>query len=218
MFNDIDKIKDDYGQGMYELCCGMFGPIIDSELSLYDIIKEEFGVSKTLYHELQEGYVIYPFMNRIYANALKRAFNHSKEENTLERKEKNLRDILDEYDYFIFRLAGNDGGNFGCYYYWDEMPEFPTEEELKDKKGFILIKKNAPSLDRTEFTGINQNDAYAKSVILVTYEIGNKASLRLVNRYGKEIHNNLEMIAPGLTLAFEKEENLGYYPRFRVIK
>ncbi len=202
---ELELIRNDFGELAYALSIGVFNPILDSDISLHEILSEILGKGEGAYNRYIHHKFEYGLIEEVYKRFISRMQLKVEE---APNSPKSIRDLLDIEDYIIFRIKDGDEQTFKEYYKAEEMPHFPSSTELNNMKAFILIRKHSHNLRREDFIEPSPEDEYARSVILVTYVKGMKNSVCLTNRYGVLYSDDLDVITKGLTKAFEKEEEL----------
>ena len=199
--NDLERIKNEYGSIMQEYCKQVFMPILNEGLPLYEIISEVYdplrlNISYMVAHNKE-----HEFIQRVYANA----FATINMRNEAKNDNRSIQDLLDVEEYYIFKVPKKDLDIYNNYFDERENPFFLFPEELDDNKLYLIVRRHASTIERGEG---DPEDAYARSVLFITFNKDKKNSVRIYNRYGRLYSDDLEVITKGLTQAFVREEGL----------
>lgn len=211
MNNDLKLIKDKYGEAMMHLCRKLFPTILEQDGLLFELLKNSFDYSKNLCEDLLNNNLIMQFKDYIFSLM---ETNVSRDKTNTD---KSVREILREKGYTLYECKTNEElQSFKKYYISGEtLCSFKDPNRLEDNYVFFIVKDNAEELNRNDFTIPKREDEYSTSVLSVQFTKGDTNTLSIVSRYNHRIlnpdatySNNLEKIANGLTVSFEKEYNL----------
>lgn len=220
--DDFKKIKRDYGEKMAQLCRKWFPTIMDHKGILYGILVSHFQKSKSLYWDIAREYKLSEFRDYIYEFF---DFETTKAAPT----NKTVKELLNSKGYEIFECKTNEEiQSFRKYYStrglpyikWlsnglpcpvgDELCTFGDMDRLADYYVFFIVKNNADVVKRDDFP--ERDDEYSTSVLCLQFEKGINQRVSIKSRYNHGVENpdavydnNLDEIAKGLTIAFERD-------------
>ena len=207
--DDLKRIKKEYGENMMHLCRSLFPTILDTSGALYYILSTHFAKSKSLYDDIIREHKEYEFKEYIY-----HLFDLNKDEQKEEITPKSVKKLLDEAGYELFECRTyEDVLKFKKYYaFGEELCTFRDPHRIDNNYIFFIVKKDVNKINRKDFKDPKREDEYSTSVLDLQFSKGSKQRVSIKSRYNHVVNNpdatysnNLEKIALGLTMAFEKE-------------
>ena len=211
MNKDLKLIKDKYGEAMMHLCRKLFPTILEHDGLLFKLLKNNFAYSKKLCEDILNNNLINQFKDFIYSQV-----DVLYEEDIIDSNE-TVEKLLREKGYTLYECkTEQELLSFKKYYYDGEsLCSFKDPNRLDDNYVFFIVRDDADTLNREDFTMPKREDSYSTSVLSIQFTKGLTNTLSIISRYNHRIinpdatySNNLEKIASGLTKAFEKEYNL----------
>ena len=205
--DDLKLIKKHYGEKMSHLCRELFPSILECPGLLYHLIESNFNKSRSLYYDIINEHKEYSFKEYIY-NLIEEK-PKTKKENTHSVKE-----LLDSVGYELYECKDNeDVLSFKKYYREDEvLCTFKDKIRIKNHHIFFLVKKNVEDYNRHDYTHPWREDDYSTSVLCIQFDRGVSQRVSIKSRYNHTVKNpdatysnNLDLIVPGLTDAFEND-------------
>ena len=203
--DDLQKIKDRYGEKMMHLCRSLFPTVLETPGLLYELLSTHFDFNRELYYDIVNNNLTESFKRYIYGLI-------DVEQNKVETTKSPFA-LLKEAGYTLYECKTNkDILKFKKYY--DDSEELCTfrSNRLDTCYVFFAVRDNASRLNRKDFTSPQRQDEYGTSVISIQFSRGGTNTLSIKNRYNHTVtnpdatfSNNLENIIPGLTEAFERE-------------
>lgn len=203
--NDLQKIKDKYGEKMMHLCRELFPTILETPGLLFELLSTHFDYNRNLYYDIIDRKLTDSFKGYIYG-----LINNDIEN---EKSTKNPFDLMREAGYTLYECKSEkDIQKFKKYYaHGEELCTFRSNR-LENCYVFFAVRDDANRLKRKDFTYPLRQDAYGTSVISIQFSRGKSNILSIKNRYNHTVENpdatfsnNLENIIPGLSESFEKE-------------
>ena len=225
--NDLRLIKKHYGEDMMRFCRANFSTILDTPGLLYEIIKNGFDYSKSLYKDIVDAKQEEEFI--MHVNAI-----YNKYINPIDDEyeiDKTPEELLDEAGYTLYECHTEDEiQSFRKYY--DKLGHTyekvnkdgiykPVGEEICTFDGnrlnkcyvFFAVSKNVDNIKRKEKP--ERQDEYGTSVISIQFLKGKINIVSIKNRYNHSVKNcdatfsnNLDLIIRGLKKSFEKKYDL----------
>ncbi len=226
MLHDLELIKRKYGEDMMHICRDNLGKILEVEGLLPTLLTKHFHAYREFGKELieqdkQEDFILFMLSK---ANI--------KDEEVYLDMGKSAKQLFAEAGYILYPecKTEEDIQAFRHFYRRDDrkiptyrqgfMPLLDDGEELCTFRGgrletcrvWFAVKKNVHEIKREFFKQPERQDEYGTSVISIQFTKGEKVRLSIKNRYNHSVtmpdntfNNNLERIAKGLTVAFEKD-------------
>lgn len=203
MQQELEIIKNNYGDKMMDLCLKLFSNILEEELVLSNILLQRFEPQISLYDDIVNNKLEKDFQKLIY--------------NIYERKNKKetkpTSKLLNDAGYTLYECkTEEDIQNFNKYYAEGEELE---DLDLDKFHIFFAVKKDVDKINREDFPNPKRQDRYGTSVVCIKFTKDENHILSIKNRYNKIVNNpdatfsnNLDNIIEGLTDSFEKEYGL----------
>lgn len=210
MQEDLQIIKEKYGEKMMHFCRELFPTILENKGFLPQILEQNFEYSKILYEDIKNNNLEEDFKDYIYSMI------------DVETKQivtnKTPQELLKLAGYTLYECkTEEDIQKFKKYY--------TEKEELCTFKGgrlekcyvFFAIKNNIETIKRENFKTPKRQDEYGTSVISIQFTKGNINTISIKNRYNHTVNNpdatfsnNLDNIIPGLKKSFQKKYKLNF--------
>ena len=208
MNQDLKIIKKKYGEKMAHLCRDLFSTILDEPFKLSNLMLDHFDENHDLYDDIVNNDLIYQFKNYIYS------FVDEKKEEVVVYKTPS--ELLKEAGYQLFECYTEEEiQTFKKYYSKGEELCTFHGGRLNSCHVFFAVKKDADKINRVDFKKPDRQDEYGTSVISIQFTKDDNHTLSIKNRYNHSVNNpdatfsnNLELIIPGLTKAFENTYGL----------
>ena len=197
--NDLELIKEHYGDKMMELCKKLFPTILGTEGLLYSILNSKFAHSKFLYDDIVKNNKVDEFRDYILF------YSSTKEP----------REMFKEFGYKFLRFGNEEEVEELKKY--DDRNIFDTifdkikTESAYYQRWFVVTKENIREI--ADYSELEKENEYAKSMFVICIETitdlsdmmtyTSRTDAYIINRQGRRF-DDLEMIMPGLTNAFNK--------------
>ena len=203
--DELQKIKDKYGEQMMHFCRKEFPTILETPDLLFSILFSRFDYNKELYNDLKNSNLLGDFREYIFSEA---HFESSQVET-----DKTPQELLKEAGYILYECKTKKDIDFFKKYFAkkESICTFRTNR-LETSYVFFAVKENVKDIKRENFPNPKRQDEYGTSVISIQFYRGNVNSVKITNRYNHTVDNpdatfsnNLDNIIPGLTYAFEKQ-------------
>ena len=219
MQKDLLQIKKKYGENMAHLCRSLFPTILENEGRLFHIISNTFEFNKSLYDDIVNNNLESEFKDYIYS------FVSIFEQEIVTFKSPEV--LLKEKGYTLYECRTVDDVNrFKKYYAPSELLCTFDSNRLDRCYIFFAVKDNVHKIKREDYSNPRRQDDYGVSVLSIQFTKGSFNTLSIKNRYNHTVNNpdatfsnNLDNIAPGLSLSFSKKYGLninGYLNRFQI--
>ena len=216
--DDLKYIKKHYGEKMSHLCRELFPSILECPGLLYHILSSNFSTSKSLYYDI---------VNECKQNLFKEYIYSFIEDNEIIENIscESVKELLESVGYDFYECKTNeDVQKFRKYYKKnEELCTFSDPDRINNYHIFFIVKKNVDEIKREDFESPRREDAYGVSVLDLQFDRGEKQRVSIKSRYNHIVFNpdatysnNLDLIVPGLSLAFKKEYGFNIDKNYRI--
>ncbi len=211
--NDFYILKRAYGEKFAQLCRDYFPIIQEKEGLLSKLVLSSFAPSKVLYDDLIRFNETADFKDLIYDKYMESIDFDAPE---YADSTKSVEELLSEAGYVLYPECKTmkELLSFKKYYTEDEMLcSFETyNKRLEGSRVWFIVKKDVENYKREDYPNPDREDDYSTSVLSIQVTKGKNPRLSIISRYNHSVpypnstyHNNLDMIAKGLTKAFCRE-------------
>ena len=211
--NDYNFLKRVYGEKFAQLCREYFPIIQEKEGLLSQLILSSFAPSKALYDDLIKFNQTAEFKDLIYDKYMQSIDYDSPE---YADSTKTVEELLSDAGYLLYPECKTTKEllSFKKYYTPDELLcSFDSfNKRLEGSRVWFIVKKNVEDYKREDYTKPDREDGYSTSVLSIQVTKSENPRLSIISRYNHSVsypnstyHNNLDMIAKGLTKAFCRE-------------
>ena len=211
--NDFYILKRAYGEKFAQLCRDYFPIIQEKEGLLSKLVLSSFAPSKVLYDDLIRFNETADFKDLIYDKYMESIDFDAPE---YADSTKSVEELLSEAGYVLYPECKTmkELLSFKKYYTEDEMLcSFETyNKRLEGSRVWFIVKKDVENYKREDYPNPDREDDYSTSVLSIQVTKGKSPRLSIISRYNHSVpypnstyHNNLDMIAKGLTKAFCRE-------------
>jgi len=202
MNEDLKRIKKLYGEKMAHLCRELFPSLLEEKGDLPRLLETYFAPNCQLCEDILLHNATVSFSSFLYKKA-------RQEEDILAKTNKTPKELFAEvgYDFYECQTA-DEIQSFKKYYQKnEELCTFRCNRE-KTHHVFFAVKKQVETIKRSD--NPRRQDEYGISVLSIQFTKTNPSFLSIKNRYNHTVPNpdstfmnNLDLIIPGLTFAFE---------------
>ena len=209
MNDELNEIKNLYGEDMVNLCTKLFPTLLKIPGLLLSILKDNIAPTKQLASDIIKNNLYSGFKKWVYGWVSCFVYIDG---DKIAPIDKTPFELMDKAGYNLYACApGKDIDAFKKYYAVGEALRLHYSKKLWDSYIFIAVKKNVDEIRREDFKNPDRQDEYATSVLCIQIAAESLKVLAIKNRYNSTVPDhdstfskNLDNIVPGLTASFNR--------------